>query len=213
MATTSSKGRARVSSRAKAETDITSILEDEFGNYLIKAGRLSGNFVARAFTSANGSSQGVIAEASGSSEADAIDTLKQILTARAVRRKEARRWELRSNISVPGKEEYFEAINQANLSDIQRSMLKAHALAGDTGLTVAELTKASGYKSSETARKAFARAGALIASYLDIKIVSEVDFAHNDPGFVLGFREKHLDDAPEVWVMHKELREAVHAAH
>ena len=85
---------------AKSKIDAASILEDEYGNYRIRAGRLSGNFVARAFPKSVNENKGLMAEASGSSEQEAISALKILLDERGAQRVAARRWEQRSEISV-----------------------------------------------------------------------------------------------------------------
>lgn len=208
MATAKSKRRATASRSAKAKTDITSIIEDEFGNYRIRAGRLSGNFVARAFPKPGSNSQGLMAEASGGSEEEAIDALKELLNDREAQRTAARRWEERSRISVPSSDEYIEAIRQTNLSANQRSMLKAHAIAGESGLTQAALMKAGGYKSKDTAIKVFARAGSLMGDFLGVEAPSDGDESRDGPARVLGFRQE-VADVSDVWILHEELRHAI----
>ena len=110
---------AAVSKSSKTRIDASAIVEAEFGRYRIKAGRLTGNFVARAFLKGRSNGHGMMAEASGGSEDEAIAALKSLLSDREDQRTEARRWEQRSNISVPSQEEFVEALQQTNLTENQ----------------------------------------------------------------------------------------------
>ena len=188
------------------------IVQEEYGNYWIKAGRLSGNFVARAFPKNNANCQGLMAEATGASEDDAIAALKVLLDEREAKRNVARRWEIRSQIFVPSKEEFVEAIRQTHLSGPQIAMLKAHALAGEQGLAKIVMMNASGYRSIATANKAFARAGAIIGEFLGVAIASEDRTLANRTACVLGFGEGDDRSVPDVWFTHEELRAAVKIA-
>jgi hypothetical protein len=196
-------------SRQRADTP--HIVEEDFGNYRIKAGWLGGDFVARAFPNRESRSQGLIAEATGGSEVEAISSLKQVIEERTTQRREERRWEARSNISVPSEAEFAEALKQVRFAEAQRAMLDLHARAGEAGLTEARLQHAAGYKSNEMAQKSYGRAGGLIADYLDV--------TYPDPEAgnswvevqVLAFCDTP-EDAAAVWVMHEELRKAVRAS-
>lgn len=205
------KKRAVAHKSGQNATDVTSIVEDEFGNYRIKAGRLKGNFIARAFPKSGSNSQGLMAEASGASESDAIAALKVMLGDRTAQRTAARRWELRSDISVPSKEEFIEALRQTNLTDAQLAMLKAQAIAGEEGLTKTDLMNAAGYKSQDTAIKVLAKAGALVVDFLGVELTSEDAADQQDATRVLGFRQKTGQDERILWVMHEEMRHAVRA--
>lgn len=200
-----------VSKSGKTSIDASSIVEDEFGKYKIRAGRLSGNFVARAFPKAGSNGHGVIAEALGDSEDEAIATLKSLLGEREAQRTSARRWEKRSNISVPSQDEFVEALRQTKLSETQLSMLKAQALAGENGLTATALMNAAGYKSQNTAMKVLARTGALVADVLGIEIEPGDEPGRYEAARVLGFCLGGEQDAAATWTMHEELRHAVWA--
>ncbi|WP_420556977.1 hypothetical protein [Roseovarius sp.] len=192
--------------------DAATIVEDAFGNYLIRAGRLNGDFIARAFPATGSRSQGLIAEASGTSEADAIEALKENLRARSANRTEARRWDERSDTSIPGKEEFIEALRQMKLTDAQLAMLRAHAVAGDDGMTLAALTRASGYKSEDTAMKALKRAGSLVGDFLGLDPRSDAANDPRDAREVLGYLVEADTETASVWVMHTELRNAVRSS-
>jgi hypothetical protein len=185
------------------------IVEDEFGNYKIRAGQLNGDFVARAFPKHSAKSQGLMAEAKGTSETDAIETLKLLLSHREINRTEARRWETRSDSSVATQEEFLEALRQTNLSTSQRSMLKAHALAGEDGLVAVSIMNAGGYKSQDAAIKALVKAGILMADFIGLEL-SEGDKNGPETALgVLGYRSTTATDVPLHLILHKELREAV----
>lgn len=186
-----------------------SIVEDEFGNYKIRAGQLNGVFVARAFPKHSARSQGLMAQAKGTSEIDAIESLKSFLSERETNRTAGRRWEVRSDSSVATQEEFLEALRQTNLSAAQQSMLKAHALAGEDGLVAVSIMNAGGYKSQNAAIKALAKAGILMADFIGLDL-SEGDKNRLETALgVLGYRSTVETDVPLHLILHKELREAI----
>jgi hypothetical protein len=199
------------SKSSKTETNLPKIVEEEFGKYRIKAGRLSGNFVARAFPKIGSNRQGLMAEAAGASEEEAIEALKERLRKRDELRTAARRWEHRTGISVPSKEEYIEALRHSQLSAVQLAMLKAQAIAGESGMTHAALTSAAGYSSRATAVKVFARAGTVVADYLGVDYQAADEDNESDPTRVLGFPKDPDEETQPVWIMYEELRQAVWA--
>lgn len=185
------------------------ILEDEFGNYKIRAGQLNGEFVARAFPKRTARSQGLMAEAKGTSETDAIETLKSMLSERESNRTAARRWEARSESSVATQEEFLEALRQTTLSVAQQSMLKANTLAGEDGLVAGSIMNAGGYKSQDAAIKAFAKAGILLADFIGLDVTEgDKDGLETALG-ILGYRGTADIDEPLHLTLHKELRDAV----
>lgn len=191
--------------------DVGPVLEEEFGNYRIKAGRLNGSCIARAFPKAAANSQGLIAETSGGSEQEAIASLKALIEARHAQRSAARRWEARAGISVPGEDEFIEALRQIVFSEPQLAMLKAHSIAGEAGMTSQQLATVAGYKSDGTASKTFRKAGGLIATFLDVPCDDAESRDVTSAAGVLAFCGVAADNAPAVWVMHEELRRAVWA--
>ena len=204
------KSNARKTPKTRA-TGIgpTPIVEDEFGNYKIRAGQLNGDFVARAFPKHSARSQGLIAEAKGTSEADAIEVLKSLLVERESNRTAARRWESRSDSSVPTPDEFLEALRQTSLSDAQRSILKAQAMAGEEGLVAGSIMNAGGYKSQDAAIKALAKAGVLMADFIGLELSANGKDGQATAIDVVGYRKSTEADTPLHLVLHKELREAV----
>jgi hypothetical protein len=187
----------------------TPIVEDEFGNYKIRAGQLNGDFVARAFPKHSAKSQGLVAEAKGTSETDAIEVLKSMLSERESDRTAARRWEERSDSSVATQEEFLEALRQTSLSASQHAILKAQALAGEDGLVAVAIMNAGGYKSQDAAIKSLAKAGVLMADYIGLDLSAGDKDGLNTAIGVVGYRKTAEVDVPLHLVLHKELREAV----
>ena len=186
---------------------------DEHGRYQIKSGRLSGEYVARAFPKPPTTARGMIAEARGATEEAAIATLRSVIDARETRRTGDRRTDPTTGFAVPTPEEYAEAVGQVALSRPQRAVLAALALAGEEGLSELGLAGAAGYKSSASAHRALASAGLLIASYLSLETTSGVETSGQDGTAVLAYRgEQRSEEDPGNWVLHAELREAVRAA-
>ena len=185
------------------------IVEDEFRNYKIRAGQLNGVFVARAFPKHSAKSQGLMAEVKGTSETNAIEALKVMLSEREAKRTADRRWEARSESSVPTREEFVEALRQTNLSAAQNSMLKAHALAGQEGLGAVSIMNAGGYKSQVSAIKALAKAAILMADFIGLDL-PEGDKNGTEAALgVLGYRSAADTDVPSHLILHEELHDAV----
>lgn len=188
--------------------DVVGIVEADHAKYRIKAGQLGGVFVARAFPKTSTRAQGLIAEAEGDTEETAIAALRAKIEARDVQRKAERRWDETASVSVPETAEFVEALHQIPLSRPQTEMLKALGFARDKGMTMAQLARAAGYKSRDTATKVFRKAGDLIADYLSIDAGKELD-GDDGAALLLAVKARADEDAPAVWVMHPELREAV----
>lgn len=189
---------------------MSTITEEDFGNYHIKAGRLSGTYVARAFPKPPVKTKGLIAEATGQSEEAAIDALKVMIEERDAEPTSNRRWEVRSGLSVPMDAEFAEALRQSSFSGPQVAMLVANAVSGEAGLTPASMAKAGGYKSKDTAEKTFKKAGSIVAAYLGIDLSSGDTPSGGGSGRILAYRERFRDDVDaSVWIMHPELRNAV----
>lgn len=195
--------------RKTRNADVSEVIEVEFGKYLIKAGILSGNSVARAFPKPPAKTQGLIADAVGETPSLAIEALKEILEERDWKRSARRRLEANSGNFIPSEGEYVEALRQIGLSTALVTMLKALTIAGKEGLSIGQLTKAAGYKSREASVKVFKKIGLLIAEYLELEL-PEAGSAQNDGAAqVLAFSHVKSDDKPATWIMHQELRDAV----
>jgi len=82
----------RATRQRKAYEMPAAITEEDYGNYLIKSGRLSGTYVARAFPKPPVKKKGLVAEASGKSEEAAIEALKIMIEERDAERTASRRW-------------------------------------------------------------------------------------------------------------------------
>ncbi|TMV10314.1 hypothetical protein FGK63_04420 [Ruegeria sediminis] len=195
--------------RKSRNADVSGVIEEEFGKYLIKAGILSGNSVARAFPKPPAKTQGLIAESVGETPAIAIEALKETLEERDRKRSGQRRMEGNSGTFVPGEREYIEALQQVRFTPAQVAMLRAFSIAGKEGLTIGQLSQAAGYKSREASIKVFKKVGLMIAEYLELDL-PETGSAQNDGAAqILAFSHIESDDEPATWIMHQELRGAV----
>lgn len=211
--TNSPKQKFKAPQVKKTSADVSGIIEEEHAKYQIKAGRLGGTFVARAFPKQSAKAQGVIAEAKGDSEKAAIASLVAIIEARDVQRTEDRRRDEFSALAIPTEAEFLEALRQARLSQAQIAMLRALAVEVDDGLTYGQLAKAAGYKSKDTGANVFKKIGDLIADYLNIEIpADDASGIGGSSGLLAVGHTPAKDDAPIVWKMHEELRAAVRAA-
>lgn len=209
------KSKSKVAPVSKTTADVSDIVEEDHAKYRIKAGRLGGTFVARAFPKQSARAQGVIAEAKGDSEKAAISALMAIIEARDIQRTSDRRWDAKAALAIPSEMEFLEALGQARLSQAQVSMLRALAVA-DAGLTYGQLANAAGYKSKDTGEKVFRKIGELIADYLSVEITYDEVSNTDGPTRLLavsGIEDAPTEDqAPSVWIMHEELRAAVRTA-
>ncbi len=205
------KKKKKVSERS-SET-LSAIQLGEHGRYQIKSGRLSGEYVARAFPKPPTNARGMIAEARGATEEAAIAALHDVIDAREVRRTDDRRADPVTGLAVPSTEEFGEAIMQVALSRPQRAMLTALALAEDEGLSETRVASAAGYKSNASANRALASAGLLIASYLSLEVTPDAAANDHEGTMFLGYRGRQRNDEdPGNWILHAELREAVRSA-
>ncbi len=184
----------------------------EHGRYQIKSGLLAGQFVARAFPKTPSKARGLIAEATGATEEAAITALHEVIDARETRRAEERRTETRTGQAVPSVEEFVEAIGQVALSVPQRAMFTALSLAEAEGMSEARMAHAGGYKSHASAKRSFASAGQLIATYMTSGAPSSGAVQGADGLSYLGFQGDPEDGKDTGnWILHAELREAVRA--
>ncbi|WP_338551063.1 hypothetical protein [Roseovarius phycicola] len=185
----------------------------EHGRYQIKSGLLAGKFVARAFSKPPTKARGMIAEATGETEEAAITALHSAIDAREVRRNEDRRKDPRTGTLVPCTDEYVEAFNSVNLTRPQRAMLMALSLAEDNGLAEEKVADAGSYKSANSAKKALASAGRMIAGYLSSKTGSKMPSKSLDGTALIGFcGDSGQEDKPGNWILHPELCAAIRIA-
>ncbi|WP_417524067.1 hypothetical protein [Marinovum sp.] len=184
----------------------------EHGRYQIKSGLLAGEYVARAFPKAPTTARGLIAEAHGETEEEAIAALHAAIDARETKRNEARREDTHTGVAVPSVEEYVEAISQVALTAPQRAMLTALSLAGEEGLSESRMARAGGYKSKASARRSFTGAGTSMSLYLSTG--AEAQEGDTAEGLaLLGFQETgDGEEGTGPWVLYPELRDAVHKA-
>ena len=199
-------------SAAKQPDPAAKIHVGEYGRYQIKSGRLSGNFVARAFPKPPTKARVTIAQAGGTPDDPALSAPHATTDPRKSAQADERRFDANIQRSIPSTNEYVEAIRQVTLSTPQLAMLKALMLAGEGGLSDAELAGAAGFKSTASANRSFAKAAFLIANYLDID--SELNGEQTAPKLSssLAYRvESKREKEPYNWVLHEELSSAIRA--
>lgn len=199
---------------ATAKEAAPSVQVGAHGRYQIKSGRLNGEYVARAFPKPPARVQGLIAEALGATEEAAIAALHEVLDARETSRTGDRRTDAGSGGTIPSAAEYAEAIRQIDLSEPQRALLDALALAKGDGLTEVRMARAAGYKSRASVRRSFAGVGVMIGQFLSIDHVKGATPEDLEGIALVGYRgSPGPEDTPAPWVLHEELREALRPAH
>lgn len=180
------------------------------GPYQVKSGFLGGVFVARAFPKAVTNAQGMIAEATGATKAEAEAALYDLIDAREAKRTRERRIDPLAGIPIPSVDEYREAIGQVTLSKPQRLILGALSLAGEEGLSDQDIANAAGYKSKTSAYRALSSAGRLVAEFLSVSLDLGASEVALDGSAILGIREpRDPSEADGVWILHRELSDAV----
>lgn len=185
----------------------------EYGRYQIKSGRLAGAYSARAFPMPPTKARGLIAEATGQTEAAAIIALHSAIDAREVRRAKDRRTDPCTGTQVPTSDEYAEALNAVNLTRSQRAMMMALSLADTDGLAEVTVANAGSYKSTASANRALASAGRMITRYLSSETGSTIPSTSLGGGAIIGYRsESAHNQRPSNWTMHSELCTAIRIA-
>ncbi|KAA9005658.1 hypothetical protein F3S47_17290 [Histidinibacterium aquaticum] len=191
----------------------SSIKVGAHGRYQIKSGRLSGEYVARAFPKPPARAQGLIAEAYGATEQAAIEALHSALDDRESSRTADRRMDAHSGGVIPSAAEYAEAIRQIELSKPQCALLDALALAKEDGLTEVRMARAAGYKSRASVKRSFASVGIMIGEFLSIDQVAGMNPEDLDGISLVGYRgSADSENASAPWILHLELREALQTA-
>lgn len=176
------------------------------GSYTIKAGMLAGKAVARAFVT--GGKPGVIAETTGDDVQTAVDSLKADLDARAADEAAHRRHDAALDFDVPTETEFARALAIVKPHHGHWKMLRAHALAGDRGLTAGDLAFDAGYHSHGAANLQYGLVGREIAEALRIDLPKPLRKEGDVATGVLATAGPPRD-GQFVWIMHPELRAAV----
>ena len=207
------KGMSKSKAKAAKKDPFPEIRLGEHGRYQIKSGKLSGAFVARAFPKPPSKARGLIAEATGATEDAAIIALHEALDARQDRRTKDRRTDPHTGTSVPGTEEYAEALSAVSLTRPQRAMLLALSLAEADGLPEVKLAFAGSYKSAASATRTLGTVGRMIDGYLSSETGTTAPSTTADGNALIAYRAlSDQDETPQNWVMHPELCAAVRTA-
>lgn len=184
------------------------VTETLHGRYLIKSGYLRGQWTVRAFLAKVRQPGGIVAEKRDVSETAAIAALVAHLDDKDHERRLAGRV-VEGGLRLPGEAEFAEALRSVALSDAQIRMLKAHARAGDRGLTAGELAHAGGYADYSTANMIYGRAGRVVGDALGIAAPPAETREGDVPTALLASAGPRRANGYFVWVMHVELRRAV----
>ncbi|QFS84643.1 MULTISPECIES: hypothetical protein [unclassified Roseivivax] len=181
----------------------------EYGRYLIRYGNSGGEARALAYRK-NTKSKGQIADATGATPDEALQTLKQILDERHRERAKARRRAENIDFLIPTVEEYAEALEVLKPEGAKLDMLVAHAKSDDVGLTAGEIARAGGYDSFETANALYGRLGREIAEVLGVSAPTSTIRADDvQTGVIAQAGPARAETGAFVWVMYPELRKAV----
>lgn len=181
----------------------------DHGPYVIRADILDGEPTARVFVRNARQGAGVVLDATGDSVeeaiAAAIERLDEIDRAARAERRTSGDW------IIPSESEFRRALKAVKTTDAQKAMLRAHAAAGDDGLTAGELARAAGVRDHSAANLHYGLLGDAMARYLDVRLPAG-DPAPGDAvatGILAAPGAQRADLF--VWVMHPELRRALDA--
>ncbi|WP_410219160.1 hypothetical protein [Paracoccus sp. (in: a-proteobacteria)] len=123
-------------------------------------------------------------------------------------------WRLdeRTGFLVPTTGECELAIQMASLGGSQLMMLKAHAAAGDAGMSALQLAQAGGYADFSSANMHHGKGGRKLAEQMHAKLPeSQVRAGEDVPTTAIATWLPTPGDPHNTgrWIMHPELREAV----
>lgn len=149
------------------KTSQPKIVEREHGRYVIRAGLLKDTIVARAFPKPPSKYQHLVAEASGKTADDAIETLiKKLETLRSERRS-LRRADPALASGVPTTEEYADALRSISPGPKLLHVLHIHALSRRLGMQMAALARAGEFSSVQDLLNAYEKLGTDIVKVIE----------------------------------------------
>ena len=181
------------------------------GKYTIRAMQMKGEWQARAYLTDAKQGAGEVASASAGSEQEVIDSIRRSLDARDQEFASARRLDERMGFHVPSQDEYSAALEVTSFSKPQVAMLKAHAAAGDDGMTATALAHAGGYPDHSTANAQYGNAGRRLSDALRVDPPRSSSRDEDLPTGLIGYwiAAKEYEDGMGRWVMYPELRRAL----
>lgn len=177
------------------------------GRYTIRARSTADGWQARAFLTGARQGWGQQAEAFAPSQQAVLAEIQGLLDAMDRDRRDQRRHDGDMDFHVPGQAEYAAALAVAVFNKPQQAMLGAHAKAGKSGLTAAEIAAAGGYSDHSSGNLHYGKAGRSLAERLGIDVPLGRD-GKPLPTAVLG----RWLPAESRWVMYPELRKALAAS-
>ncbi len=188
----------------------------EHGPYTLKAMQMKGQKVVTARAFHTGGPPGIVAEAQGPTVDAALDTLRLDLdsateaAAEETAREKASRREI-DGVMVPTTPEFARALEMMKIAPRHWEMLRAHASAGEAGLTPGDLAYAAGYKNFAAANLQYGRLGYTIADYLGDEAFLARFKANKRGAIVLLAVHDGAAAGDGRWTMHPELVAAVTA--
>jgi hypothetical protein len=188
------------------------VTQRQWGNYTLKSMKMGKTFTARAFLTGARSLSGTVAETEAGTPDEALDALQATLAERDTGRRSGRRRLDPPGVDVPATEEYADALASVDGSPAQRTILRAHALAGGEGLDAGGLADAGGYKSANSAQQQYALYAKRLAEYLKIALPAKPQAGEDLTLYALAAPDFDRSNGTAIWVMHPELAAAVEAA-
>ncbi|MGI3213097.1 hypothetical protein ACROSR_18540 [Roseovarius tibetensis] len=196
--------------RENGDMSMTAIIEREHGRFRIKAGRLGGDFKARAFRKPPTKKMRLIAETAADSPEEAIDALIRKLDEADQASLAARRVDPVCDVKVPLRAEFDEALEHLDFSDSEAWMLIRHAHAADVGCTRSELAGLLGEVEVGAVEKFYMRLCRSILHFIApvTAIVNGKEIPVDTPVFLWRV-EPDPEPRDERLCLHPEFREAL----
>jgi hypothetical protein len=180
----------------------------QHGRYTIRAMSVGNGWKAAAYLTAAMTKGGSwVAEEDGTSFDSVVQKIRVSLDARERSLHEART--PGPYFAVPNEQEYMEGLSYARFTPAQVEMLKAHAKAGDDGLTAGQIGRAGGYADFSSANLHYGKAGRLLSEVLHLTIPISPGREEPMPTGILAWWDAPEEGANGRWIMYPQLRRAV----
>lgn len=180
------------------------IVEREHGRYLIKAGLLENNVVARAFPKPPSKFRHLVAEDTGENIEDAISRLIEKLETLRSERRTLRRVDPAIASGVPTSEEYADALRSLSPGPKVLGALHDHALARRRGMQLEDLAKEAEFSSERDLLNAYEKLGMEIA-----KVIEPDETIRSGLSLVIHFAAGNDLASDDLTTLQPELQDAV----
>lgn len=193
----------------------TDVREDPFGKFVIRSGKVSGAWQARAFQGR----KSVGDPQTGPTQDDAVERVKSALRARTDNLKRGR-----GKDGSPSSLEYVEAFDALGpLSPGYEAMLDAHLNAPDHLITTTDLAKAAGYKNWSAANLHYGTLARRLAEEMNYDPPKRPDGStiwtyalatapgdgELEPEQLFAALERHMEDPHFEWLLRPQVVEAL----